>query len=566
MKTRAVYTEKNNCQDCYKCIRECPVKAIKIQDNSASIVAELCVYCGHCVETCPVEAKRVRSDVELVRHYLESNQRVVAAVAPSYVAEYGMKQSEIFKNSLINAGFDDVVEVAEGAGILSNRIADYIKDNPDNIHLSSCCPSVVMLIRKYYPHLSKYLLPFYSPMLIEGQLIKEKNDNTRVVFIGPCIAKKEEAELFPGNIDLVLTYKEVNELLQVLEDPDNLFVNNNNGNHDFSGGMNYPLPGGMIVGLEERIGENVEYIAIDGMDKVGEFLESFEAMSFDKPIFIELTSCEGSCINGPGSIKNNSVVKRELEMKKYLKSILKTEHAEITNTLDNINTDYSFIKPVTQVVPEEEEIESMLNSIGKRSEKDRLNCGSCGYDSCYRFAIANIRGKAERRMCVSYMRKVAHNKATVLLRKMPYGVIMVDENLNIIESNENFASLLGEEVEEIFEVAPGLEGISLKKLGEFYNYFRQCFLSDSEYLEKEIRINNKLVKLSIFTIQKQKILCGIFNNLTIPQIQKEEIVKRTKQVIEEYLGTVQQVAFMLGENASKTEASLNKIVEVYNPE
>lgn len=565
MKVNAIYTEKNNCQDCYKCIRECPAKAIKIEDNIALILDELCVYCGHCVETCPVGAKKVRQDIDTVRYYFDEGKRVIAALAPSYVAEFGKKGKQRFYNKLREFGFSEIVEVAEGAGILNDKINEYIEHQGRDIYISSCCPSIVMMIRKYYPRLTRYLLPFNSPMIIEGALLREKYpSDTRIVFIGPCIAKKKEAELFPGYIDVVLTFQEIADVIDFDDQSAYLLSEKEYADNAFNGGISYPLPGGMITGMKKIAKTSMNYLSIDGLEHTQEFLESIDQIQTDEPLFVELTACEGSCLNGPGSLRKATVVQREIELQNYVRSTREWKEYKRGGLIPQITTNYGNIPPVTQIVPSEDEIESLLASIGKKSEKDRLNCGSCGYETCYKFAIANIRGKAERKMCVSYMRNVAHNKATVLLRKMPYGVIMVDENLRIIESNSNFASLLGPEVEKIFEVAPGLEGVKLSKLGEFYKYFKPLLISDTEYIEKEIRINKKLVKLSIFTIQREKILCGIFNNLTVPQIRKEEVVKRTRQVIQDYLATVQHVAFLLGENASLTEASLSKIVEVYH--
>lgn len=209
-----------------------------------------------------------------------------------------------------------------------------------------------------------------------------------------------------------------------------------------------------------------------------------------------------------------------------------------------------------------EDIMESLRAVGKQATQDEINCSGCGYDSCQKFAIAMLEGKAERNMCVSYMRRVAQNKATVLLQRIPSGVIIVDENLKVIECNNNFANMLGEEVKNIFEAKPGLQGADVRKLLTFHKLFQMVLDSGKDIIDKEIRLNGSFLKVSIFTIQAHKIVCSIMRDLYNPEVRNDEIVKRTRSIITENLETVQKIAYLLGENASRNETGLNSILEI----
>jgi transcriptional regulator with PAS, ATPase and Fis domain len=222
------------------------------------------------------------------------------------------------------------------------------------------------------------------------------------------------------------------------------------------------------------------------------------------------------------------------------------------------------IKPFSQSKHSEQEIREALKTVGKVSEKDELNCGGCGYESCRQFALAMLEGKAEQQMCVSYMRRVAQNKATVLLQKMPYGVVLVDEHMRIIESNENFARLLGAEAEKLYQMKPGMEGANLSKLTSFHKLFANALEQGLEEVDKDLPLDDKLLHLSIFSIQKHKIVCGIVHQLNEEHLAKDQLINRLQEVIRDNLSTAQKASFLLGENASRTETKLNTIIDSFN--
>ena len=560
---QSIYTEKNNCQDCYKCVRRCPVKAIKIEDHSASIITELCINCGYCTTICPAGAKKIRNDVAAAKSLFNSGEKVIAAIAPAWVSEFSEYHASSFISALKQLGFHEVSEVALGAEMVSESVNQYLNQQESGLHISSCCPTVVSLIQKYYPEHIDKVVPIMSPMLAHAAYLRSlQTESIKIVFIGPCIAKKNEAEEHEGLVDVSLTFQELSEWFEkesaYFEDTETeeLFYPNKAAD-----GSLYPVDGGMINSLKSQISTvDLDFMSFSGRNSVKDVLENLEGIEANKLCFLELLSCNGGCVNGPGCSENNSIAKKRGNI---IRTHQQTSAAErMLKSAIEISLDYEKSQINIPKHSEEDILES-LRSIGKLSSKDELNCSGCGYENCRDFAEALLEEKAESSMCVSYMRKVAQNKASVLLQKMPYAVVMCDDKLRIIESNLQFAEMLGEETCELFNDIPGLEGGHLKSVFPAYKLFQNAIKLDLEKFDKDIRIEGKLYHLSIFTIQKHKIICGILRNLHSPEVRNEEVIKRTKEVILENLSTVQQVAFLLGENAAKTESMLNTIVQSY---
>ncbi|MCT4638361.1 MAG: 4Fe-4S binding protein [Bacteroidales bacterium] len=563
-----VYTEKNNCQDCYKCIRECPVKAIKVDKGRASVVPELCTFCGRCTEICPAKAKKVRNDLWKAQKIVETSDKVAVSIAPSYISEWSNVSKDKFIAALKLLGFTYISETALGAEKVSEYTTEYIEKSSNKLHISSACPAVVELIEKFYPKLVDSIVPISSPLIAHAKYLKNRlGDNTPVIFIGPCIAKKRESDNNLGLIDVAITFDdlriwfnqeqiEFDEIKSATDDDNNFFP--------FESGLAtlYPTDGGMIKSINNyNANTGITLMNFSGLNRIQETLKDISKYNISEKIFLELLACSGGCINGPGTseklphaIKNMSIISETRNRDKNC-------YIDINSSELDIN-----YRSRKTHIPEYSlsEYREALQLVGKYSEKDELNCGGCGYDSCKDFAHAILECRAERSMCASYMRGVAHNKASVLLQKIPSGVVMVDENLMVIETNKSFAKILGDEIMMIFEANPGMRGANLQKLVSFHKQFSSILASGTENYETDVKHNGKLLHLSLFTIQPNKIVGGVVRDLTMPEIRRDEVIKRTKTVIKENLNTVQRIAYLLGENASKTEAILNSIVESHN--
>jgi len=559
-----IFTEKNNCQDCYKCLRQCPVKAIKVEESNASIIPSECIYCGHCVEVCPVGAKKVRDDFSLLQSAIDREVKVIACLAPSWVSEFDGMSEKTIGSILKAAGFFGVSETALGAEIVARETSLYIDKSPDNIFISSCCPSVVLLINKYYPRLADNIVPLLSPMQAHARMLKEiYGKEIRTAFFGPCISKKTENEHISTLTDYILTFNDLHSIIETYssiaddntEDNGGCFIPSQAGK-----GSYFPVDGGMIANMKAVPSvTDTTYMSFSGVTKIREVLNDLLNGKLQAPLFLELMVCEGGCIKGPCTVSKSS------EAVKKQQVIQSLENAGKVNPEMSVKTDISFNQnfsdPLSAPNESESDILNALKASGKFSDSDELNCGGCGYDSCRDFAIAMLRGKAERIMCLSYTRRVAQDKASVLLKKIPYGVVVVDDNLKIIDSNTLFSTIIGGDLPEINESLGGMEGSDLKKTVSFYRLFSSVLHSGEEMIERTIKENGLLLNISVITIQPHKIVCGIIRNLQNPEVRKEHVLKATRDVIRQNMEIVQKIAFLLGENAAYTESVLNSVAE-----
>ncbi|MBO7224774.1 MAG: 4Fe-4S binding protein [Bacteroidales bacterium] len=574
--TAPVYTEKSNCQDCYRCVKACPVKAIKLESGSASIVPDLCIYCGTCTLICPNGTKKVRNDLASVKQSLMRQEKIIVSLAPSYLSEYAKEDIHKVIAAFKEAGFWQVSETAIGAEKVAEATKAWIDSQPNGVYISSCCPSAVQLIKKYYPEYSSYIVPVFSPMITHSLFLKSIYPNAKVAFVGPCAAKKSELDKFQGKIDFVLTFQEIKELF---DDMGIYFEFMKPTEEDVffpfkaSKGNLYPIDGGMLTNMidsitttEARINHNTgnvdaRYMTFSGVQNIKEILSDFNQLDTSCKTFLELMTCEGGCIKGPCSNENCSSATKRVQVLKNV-NINKEEHnyEETLKQLD-ISENYDYIKAVEQKEYTQKQIQEALKRVNKKSEADELNCGGCGYDTCRQFAKALIDGRAENDMCVSYMRKIAQDKTNILLKKIPQGIVIVNESLKIVDTNEKFASMLGEEVKALYDTNPGLHGADITKLVPFHKFFSSVLSTGVDVLEQDIRDGDNYYGLSIFSVQDFSLVCGILQNLHAPEVRKDIVLKRTQDVIMENMKVVQKIAFLLGENASYTEAMLNSIVE-----
>jgi iron only hydrogenase large subunit-like protein len=561
-KLNPIYTKERECQDCHKCIRECPVKAIRVQDGYARVVPELCIMCGNCILACPSNAKQVRDDLPDVKALLASGRKVIVSLAPSFVAQFpGVRPAQLI-SSLKSLGFFAVSETALGAQQVSASISSLMDSEPKQIWISSACPVVVDFIGKYHPECQPNVYGVLSPLLTHCKMLRAYyGEGIAIVFVGPCVAKKKEAEQHPELLDAVLTFEDLDQwlteesihLTEVVEGPEDRFQP-----EDAKEGALYPIEGGMVPGISGSRGVNSSrFMSFSGVSNVELALKGIPEWRPEHNIFFELTACAGSCVNGPKAGRNTSVARRRYEIVHYAKPGPEPSR----KPLIGIEQEYT-ASPVAQNEYSERQMQEALRTVGKYSVEDELNCGGCGYDSCRDFAHALIARNAERMMCATYTRKLAQKKANALLQKMPSAVVIVDDELKIIECNLNFAHLFAADVEQ----SKDLEGGAIDAVMPFSYLFRRVLDSGEDIVGHDIRYQRCILNTSVFTIEPNSVLCGIFQDITKPIFQKEQIIGRTREVIQKNLKTVQQIAYLLGENAADSEIILNSIVRSFSPE
>ena len=571
-----IHTEPTQCQDCYKCIRHCPVKAIRVENNHAKIIPEFCVYCGQCVIDCPPHAKQTREDGQWARHLLTTKKQVYVSLAPSFVSEFSDYTPQQLIAALKRLGFAGVSETALGADFVSAQLAKDLAlavENPQGqkLFLSSACPAVVEYIKLYQPELAPCITDRASPLLAHARYLRKVyGDDIGVVFVGPCIAKKREADTW-DEIDVALTFQELRAWIE--EEglrPDTAIPVGQENQQEFvprraAKGVLYPIDGGMISTYKkyDRLSK-VRSMAISGLDEVQRALEGFDPENLKAPVFMELLACHGGCINGPGtSVHSPGALKRVL-VEEYAQDVdLVLDEATIAAAPVMEGT-----LPVSGSVHKgysEEDIRAALRAVGKYSLEDEVNCASCGYDTCRSFAKAVLEDRAEKTMCVSYMRKLAQKKANGLIQAIPSGVVIVDKNLQIVECNLNFARLMGSDVVDMYQLKPGLEGADLTRLTFAAKLFADVLSRNGpDVIERDVREGKKIFHVTVFEIEREEIAAGVLEDITVPKNQRERTISQAQKVIEKNLSVVQKIAFLLGENAAETESMLNSIIESYS--
>ena len=560
-----VYTEKAECQDCFKCVRQCPVKAIKVERGSAAIVPELCLSCGHCVTVCPVGAKRVRHDLDSVRSVLARRRRVIVSLAPSFSTEFCGVPPERLSGALRRLGFWGVSETALGAELVSAAVTRMLLADPTpRLLLSSACPAAVELIRKYYPELVPCLTGVVSPVLAHARWLRQQyGADTGVVFVGPCVAKKLDADEHPALLDAAITFRHLREWLAeaglegalATGEPAPL-VPCRAGN-----GALYPVEGGMIAGIRGQASVvDAGAVTLSGVGRIMDALKGLRGAPLRQPLFVELLACEGGCINGPqSSMPGQSIVKRQ--------HVLQTagdrpaSPGGPTPALDLV------VSPAAVRTGRhaDAELRAALRRVGKYVPRDELNCGGCGYEDCRAFAGALLDGKAEPAMCVSHMRKLAQNKASALLRAMPAGVLIVDDALRVVECNRTLAEMLGEDAVAAYDARPGLEGVDLDKLLPLGRLIEEVLHGAADAGERDLRIAGRVFHTTLFAIEPNRLAGAILADVTQPAVRRQQVIRQAEEVIRKNLATVQQIAYLLGENAAESESTLQSIIRSFEP-
>lgn len=561
-----VYTVATTCQDCCKCIRHCPCKAIKIENGSASIIAELCVSCGRCVRVCPVHAKKIRPDLSRGRFIVsDKNVKIIASIAPSYLSYFHDVSPQKMITALKKLGFYGVSETALGAQVVSSECAKYMDEHGNQVYISSACPSAVDFINKYLSDYTKCIVPVMSPLLSHAKMLKDKyGKDSKVVFFGPCAAKKLESDTHSSELDLALTFADLEEWMK----QENIHfesLNEDAGAEFLLGsaeeGRVYSFEGGMNDTIR-KADDDAQYLAISGLENIRRILgsDTTAAKSTVKKIFVECLACEGGCINGPVMGNKSDSLANILRTSQEYNN---TNSRDRQNELD-ISENYYERKIDEDANIKEADIKNILLAIGKKDHQDELNCGGCGYYTCRSFAKALLQGKAESSMCLSYLRQSAQKKSNALIRYIPAGVVIADQNLKIIECNENFAELFDEGTKLAYEVTPGLPGMELSNIIEFCELFEAALSSGKDIVRTNYICEDRILNISIFTIEVHRIVGAILQDVTKSELHREQISEKAREVIQKNVITVQKIAHYLGEHMAETEVLLREVASGYS--
>lgn len=546
--------KKSNCKNCYKCIRHCPVKAIRFSGNQAHIMKDTCILCGQCFVVCPQNAKEIVSEIEKVKMFLQNDDPVIVSLAPSFIANYHGVGIHAMKTALQQLGFYDVEETAIGATIVKKEYERLLEEEQRDVLISSCCPSINLLIQRYFPKAVEYLADVVSPMQAHCQEIKKRHPNAKTVFIGPCVSKKYEAESSPGIVDAVLTYEELSNWLK----EENIELKQEMDENPESNARFFPIAGGVLKTMKDTPGYT--YLEVSGVEKCMHALQDIENGNVHK-CFIEMSSCAGSCIGGPVMEKYNQTdpIKDYITISNYAGkkefSIEQPKAVELKRQFAYITSEYS--------MPTESEIMGALRQMGKTKSTDELNCGSCGYNTCREKAIAVCQGKAQVTMCLPYLKQKAESFSDAIVRNTSNGIVVLNENLEVQQINEaarkmmnlRFSSdVLGEPVVRILDPVDFVEVL----------YSGESIQNKRTYLAEYKRF----VEESIVYDEESHLLICIMRDITEEEAHREkkerisrDTIEVADKVVEKQMRIVQEIASLLGETAAETKIALTKLKE-----
>ena len=563
METNAiVYTLNNECQDCYKCVRMCPVKSICIKDGHASVIASKCISCGRCIAPCPSKAKRVRNDVEAVKQLIASGKKVFVSLAPSWRASFPCTSRQLIA-TLKKAGFAAVSETALGAQEVSIETARILNQKDKGLLISSACPVIVKYIKLYKPDLAQYIVPLASPAVTHAKMLKEQfGQDIAVVFVGPCIAKKEESDEHKDLIDFALTFEEVKVWFK---DNDIKFETGDCLEQFFEPqyaheGNLYPLDGGMNETIRKvGVSDNVHLAQVCSLEAFDLAVNTFANDKLKNPLFIEALACVGGCVHGPCISTKTSDANNMARILRHVKS-----RKDIPVTPSVVVSKEYMPAPANEKSFSIDEITQALHKIGKYTPEDEVNCAGCGYQTCKDMAKALLNGYAEPSMCVSYMRKLAAKKASAMLKSIPSAMVLLDRDLKILETNDAFVKMFASN--EMHDNLQKLAGMQIETLFDAQKIFSTVLNSGKEVHKETYRYKNKIFDLHVFPIEQNESVGAIITDITNANQSKETVAKKAKEMIDKNISTVQQIACLLGEHMVQTETILNTIASQYDDE
>jgi iron only hydrogenase large subunit-like protein/uncharacterized Fe-S cluster-containing protein len=551
--------KKSNCKNCYKCIRNCPVKSIRFSGGQANIIGDDCILCGQCFVVCPQNAKEIVSSIESVKVMLASGLPVIASVAPSFIANSNGIGIASLRKALQALGFADAEETAVGATIVKNEYERMLASGDSEILISSCCHSINLLIRKYYPSLLPFLADTISPMQAHCLDLKRRYPGCKTVFIGPCLSKKDEADSSEDITDAVLTFEELSDWM----DAESVALEPGRDETEESRARFFPTAGGILKTMTCR-DEHYAYIAVDGVENCIAALKDIENGGLRK-CFIEMSACAGSCTGGPVMEKyHRSPIRDYIQVSAYAGTkdfVVEALDADLMK------------KPMLPIenallLPAEDEIDGILKQMGKIKEEDELNCGSCGYNSCRDKAVAVFQGKADISMCMPFLMGKAESFSDQIINNTPNGVIVLNEALEVQQINNKALEMmnlrratdvLGEPVVRILDPA---DFIAVRQTGRNIKEKRAYWAEYRKYIEETITYD-----------RNYKMLICILRDVTREELERakketmnRQTIETADKVVEKQLRVVQEIASLLGETAAETKIALTKLKESISDE
>ena len=547
-----------NCKNCYKCIRNCPVKAIRVENQQAQIIEDQCILCEKCTSVCPQHAKVEHDDIPDIQKEIAAGKKVIASVHPAYLVRYGWNSVHLLEEKLQKMGFWKVFDAAQGAAMMKQEYTRILEAQyQQKMMISSNCPVVVRLIEKKYPHLTEYLAPVCSAMQMHAQYLRKQYPDAVLVYVSPCISVMSELKERQAQMDYVITFRELSNWMDDMPQkqeqgklPEEVYLSRMTA-----------VSGGLIQAMQPVEGQ--KYLSVDGMDQCREILKELQTGEY-QDYFIEMNACANGCIGGPYSQKRE---------KKLLDALIAIRQISMPEGRPDYQKDYHMEMPditTRRFIPEEsypekaitrEQVTHVLQEMGKYTREDELNCGACGYDTCRAKAVAVIQGKAEVSMCIPYMREKQEDYANIIINAMPGLLVTVDYQLNIVQLNKAAKDLfdisrkkhlLGKQLNEI------MDDYAMVNMIAFDREIEQ----DCVYLEEQRRYIERVITND----RKNKLILCIMKDVTKEKERQKkqrraqaDAVQMADKLAEEQLKIVHEIASLLGETAADTKVAIEEL-------
>jgi iron only hydrogenase large subunit-like protein len=611
---QVIYINEDKCRNSYSCVRACPVNAIEVRPERRHpvIIADRCIGCGLCYLSCSPKAIEFMDSRRQVKELLASGRPTAALIAPSIASEFDdITDYRKFVGMIRKLGFTYVHEVSFGVDLVAYAYKNLFEESSGKYYITANCPAIVEMIEKYHPHLVPNLAPLVSPMVASAMVTRDLYGEDVVnVFIGPCIDIKEEAELYKGKnlVEAVLTFIEIRQMF-VENEIQEKTVKMAEFDPPFGNwGALYPYPAGILqaAGIKRDLVSS-HVITASGAEDVKEAINDFDHHIDTIRHHFNLFFCPG-CMLGPGMIRHDERFRRRSLVKQYaekrVEALDKKQWQKNLDRWSSLDLTRTFT-PNDQRIPEPsaEAVNEVMKIIGKERSSEEINCNACGYGSCHDFATTVAKGLAVPEMCHTYNlrnkqeyietlrqtnKKLSETKKALkeseeqamrekdtaqdasetmnsMLNKLPNGVVIVDNELKILHSNERFLEIIGEDAKAIAEIIPGLRGADLKTLLPFnvYNIFSFVLRENESVISRDVQLEDRMFNVSIFPIRQNRIAGAVIRDLFSPEVQREEVITRVSDVIDKNLDMVQKIGFLLGEGASETEKMLNSILESF---
>jgi iron only hydrogenase large subunit-like protein/uncharacterized Fe-S cluster-containing protein len=559
-----VYTYKAHCRDCYRCVRVCPVKAVRMTGGQAFDEPERCIACGSCIRECPQHAKRFRNDLPAARELLASGAHIAVSVAPSFAAAFTEWERRCLPSALRRLGFAHVSETAVGAYYVAGGTADCVGADPEAQHIFSACPAVVSYIERYAPDMTDRLTPVVSPMIAHSRHLKRKlGPATPVVFVGPCVAKKAEAERpeYAGEIACALTFAELREWL-ASEGIDLAACEESAFDEEPLGaGRYFALEGGNLrTALMSTDLLSLNVATVSGYEEFRDALDSMAATS--EPLTLEPLFCPQGCVGGPGMGCDAVSFARRAELLRYAETKPGAQpEPEVAKARFDLATVFTARTEAAGPVPAEL-LRKALEATGKYTVDDELNCGACGYASCRDKAEAVVLGMAELEMCIPHMKRLAERRTDRIIETSPNGIVILDSRLAIVSMNAAF--------KEMFACSDAVCGRGISYLMDQHPFERVA--SGQQAVVNEVASHDRYHLVThqlIYAMPEDEQIVGIFVNITKSEADlrklnqlRAQAVHQAEELLQQQIEMAQGIARTLGEGAARGEQLVASLVQL----